>query len=417
MKLARVIALEMRHRPLNVLPAVLAVAVAAGGLLGSVALLRRFDAQTEHLLERKRRDLDAQMASMNDEFRKITKRMGFNVLILPRDQDLGDFYSDNYAEKTMSEGYAERLASAKDIVTIRHLLPMLQRKIEWPEQKRRVLLIGVRGEMPWAHRSNKKPLLMPVPPGTVAVGHELHRSMGLKEGDEITLMGRTFRVGALHPEHGSIDDITLWIDLAEAQRMLSLEGRISSMMALECQCAWADLPQVRAEIKRILPDTQVVEVAGRALARAEARREAARAARAVMTRERVHRAEARVERESLVAILVPLTILAAAAVVGVLAFLNVRTRRTEIGILRALGLRTWQILAIFLGKAFIVGVAGALVGAIAVAAWAYARAPMALDALLFASVVVAAPAVTVVAAWLPALAAAHQDPAAVLREE
>jgi ABC-type lipoprotein release transport system permease subunit len=424
-RVRHLIAQEIRHRPQNAIPAILAVAVAAGALVASVAVLAIFDRQTEALVAAKERAVEEQMKAMEDEFRKITKRMGFNVLILPKEQELADFYAENYAEKTMPEEYAEKLANARDIVTIRHLLPMLQRKIEWPERKRRVLLIGVRGEMAWAHRSNAKPLVEPVPSGTAVVGWELHRGLGLKEGDTLTFMGSEFRVHALHPERGSIDDITLWINLKEAQTLVGLEGRINSMMALECKCAWADLPKIRREIQAVLPDTQVIELAGKALARAEARREAGRNARELVAREKEHRAALRSEREGLVALLVPAAIAVAVALVGALTYLNVRERRSEIGVLRALGLRTSQILVAFLGKAFIIGIAGSVlgVGAAAIAspllfgAVPIAEIGSAAGGVFVACVVVATPLVTVLAAWLPALGAAYEDPAAVLREE
>jgi len=425
LRIAHLISREMRHRPLNALAAIAAVAVASGALVASIMVLTIFDGQTEILVAAKEKAVADQMASMEDEYRKITKRMGFNVLILPKDQDLGDFYAESFAEKAMPEEYADRLANARDIATIRHLLPMLQRKIEWPERRRRVLLIGVRGEMPWAHRTNKKAIMEPVPPGTAVVGWELHRSLGLAKGDAFAFMGKRLSVHALHPERGSIDDITLWINLREAQTLLGQEGRISSMLALECSCAWADLPKVRADIQRTLPDTQVVELAGKALARAETRNEARRNAKALVAREREHRDALRAEREALVSIIVPAAIAAAIAMVSLLTYLNVRERQSEIGILRALGLRTSQILGVFLGKAALVGIAGALlgVGGALLAGPFYAGAGSIPDAacaagpMFAAEVVLAAPIVTTLAAWLPALAAALEDPASVLREE
>ena len=155
MRIAHLIFREIRHRPLSALAAALAVAVATGAVVASMMVLTIFDSQTEHLVAAKEKAVADQMAAMENEFRKITKQMGFNVLILPKDQELGDFYADSYATKTMPEEYAEKIASARSIVTVRHLLPMLQRKVEWPERKRRVLLIGVRGEMPWAHRARR----------------------------------------------------------------------------------------------------------------------------------------------------------------------------------------------------------------------------------------------------------------------
>jgi putative ABC transport system permease protein len=426
MKLRHLIIREIVHRRLGFLLALVAVIFAVGCLMGSMILLARFDLSTETLIAAKQADIEQQVRTMNDEFRKITKRMGFNVLILPQDQSLNDFYAENYADKTMPESYAQTLANTPDVVTIRHLLPMLQAKIEWPEQKRKILLIGVKGEMPWAHRGNKDPLQDLVGPGKVAVGYELHQSLSLEQGGSITLMGQSFEVTALHEDKGTIDDITLWIDLKEAQQMLGLEGKISAMTALECQCAWADLPKVRKEIQAILPDTQVIELAGKALARAEARNEAAENAKLLLAREIESRDQMRAQREGLFSLIIPLVIGACAIVIGILAFLNVRERRIEIGILRSLGLHTKHILVVFLGKALILGAAGAILGIIITLslyrvltpASAPGQAVLALVSVrTLAAVLLLTPVVTLLASWLPAMVAAQQDPAAILSEE
>ncbi len=426
MKLRHLIIREIVHRRLAFLLALIAVIFAVGCLVGSMILLARFDRSTETLIAAKQADIEQQVKDMNEEFRKITTRMGFNVLILPQDQSLNDFYAENYANKTMPESYAQTLANAPDVVTIRHLLPMLQAKLEWPEQKRKILLIGVKGEMPWGHRGNKDPLRDMVGPGKVAVGYELHQSLSLQKGDDITLMGQSFEVTTLHPDKGTIDDITLWIDLQQAQELLGLEGKISAMTALECQCAWADLPKVRKEIQAILPDTQVIELAGKALARAEARNEATENAKLLLLRETESREQMRAQREGLFSLMIPLVIGACAVVIGILAFLNVRERRIEIGILRSLGLHTKHILVVFLGKALILGALGAVFGIIIplglcrglISASSPDQTVWALVSVkTLAAVLLLTPVVTLLATWLPAMVAAQQDPAAILSEE
>ena len=424
MRLTRLIHQEALHRKLTFLLGVFSVAAAVAGLVGGVAHLRLFDLQTEALVAEKEAALQREMEAMEDEYRKITKRMGFNVLILPKDQDLADFYAENYAQKTMPESYARTLADARNIVTIRHLLPMLQQKVDWPEKKRKILLSGVRGEMAWAHRKNMKPILKPVPPGSAAVGYELHRSLGLKVGDSIDLMGKAFRVSLLHPERGTIDDITVWMDLAEAQQLLEKPGEINSMMALECKCAWADLPKVRREIQAVLPQTQVIELAGKALARAEARYEAEKRKRAVMAREEASREELYQQRQRMLATAIPLVIAGCAVWIGVLAFSNVRERQVEIGVLRALGVSSRGIFVVILTKALLIGMAGSVLGAVIALAVAsqmqgaldYPILELVAKELLLLALV-GAPVVTMASSWLPALLAAGQDPAVILREE
>src|SRR5262249_53712222 len=159
------------------------------------------------------------MRKLEDDYRKITLKLEFNVLILPKDQNLGDLYADDYASKYMPEEYAERLAKSR-VVTVNHLLPSLQQRVLWKERQRTILLVGVRGEAPILHQDPKKPILAAVPPGTMVVGHELHTSLGLRKGEKVKLLGKEFTVHKLQPPRGTRDDITVWINLAEAQQLL-----------------------------------------------------------------------------------------------------------------------------------------------------------------------------------------------------
>jgi ABC-type lipoprotein release transport system permease subunit len=86
-----------------------------------------------------------------------------------------------------------------------------------------------------------------------------------------------------------------------------------------------------------------------------------------------NRAELRAEREAFAALLVPVVVLAAAGVVGVLTLANVRQRRAEIGILRRLGVRSSQVLTLVLGKRLLTGCSAAVWGSVGWAAWLLRR--------------------------------------------
>ena len=109
-----------------------------------------------------------------------------------------------------------------------------------------------------------------------------------------------------------------------------------------------------------------------------------------------------------------------------LALINVRERRAEIGILRALGTSTGSILRLFLSKAvLLVGLIGAGLG-IAAGYFVAARMTSAggrrgtvcrcrrfrLARLLW--ILVADSVADLIASWVPALLAASQDPAVVV---
>lgn len=423
LSIGRMVLREIGRRKLNFALSLISVMVAAACLSGASTLLSAHEVRTQEIMSLKEAELKKAMAELEDDYRIITKKMGFNILILPKDQDLGEFYSESYASKFMPENYVNLLA-ASEIITIQHLLPSLQQKIKWEEQKRTILLTGIRDEVPIANRDPKKPLLQPIPPSGMILGHELHQSIGVEVGDKLELMGREFEVSELYPERGNVDDITVWINLDESQEMLDKKDLVNGILALECSCALADLPKIRTEIEAILPDTQVIEKASEALARAETRYRAAEEAKASVKREKKGREDLRKEREALASILVPLVITLCGVWVGLLAWTNVRERRDEIGILRAVGFRSSQIMVLFIGRAVAVGSLGGLIGYVAGwgvgAAWSGLAGDqfVALFApALFVSTAVLAPVVSALAGWLPAQVAAQQDPAEILGAE
>jgi ABC-type lipoprotein release transport system permease subunit len=420
MHLLRLIFREILYHKLNFGLGVISVAVAVGCLVGEIAMLQRHDLRTDQIIAVKEAETKTKMATLEDDYRKITKGLGFNVLILPREQNLSDLFADDYASHYMPESYVERLAKSR-VATIQHLLPSLQQKLKWPETERTIILIGVRGEVPILQADAKKPMLEPVPAGTMVLGSELHRTLKLKQGDKVKLLGRDFTVGKLHPERGTKDDITIWISLKEAQELLGKPGEINGILALECVCAADSLDKVRAEIREVLPDTQVIEFQSQTLARAEARQRAAAEAKDAIAREKQNRAQLRRERESLAAILVPLVLAGSALWIVVLGLGNVRERRSEIGLLRALGVGARRIMALFLGRAVLMGVLGAIPGLLAGALLGGVGTSVThgigLQGPLFlVSVLGGAPLLAVLAGWLPAYLATQQDPASVLSE-
>ena len=406
MTIWRLVFSEILHRRMNFALGVLAVMVASTSFIGSITLLQIHEADLTHGMDK-----------LTDDTRKAMLKLGFNVVILPKDQNLADWYADDYASKYMPEDYVHKLANS-GIVTVRHFLPSLQQKIEWHEQKRKIILVGARGEVPNLHKNPVKPMVQPVPPGTISLGYELHRSLDMKVGEKVKLMGKEFTIHACHKERGNKDDITAWIYLAEAQELLDKQGLINAILALECLCTEDALPLIRKEIAAILPDTQVIERGSRALARAEARTKVEREARITLENER-----------HLASILTPLVVTGCAVWIALLGFTNVRARREEIGILRTLGVSARGILTMFLSRHILVGVLGGTLGFCAgVLAAVYLSAALegkrigitdmnlSVVGLLVLSVGGAA-SLAVIAGWIPTLTAIRQDPAEVLRQE
>jgi putative ABC transport system permease protein len=444
----RLVIREICHRKLSFLMGVVSVATAVASFVGAQTLLRADRVITDDLLAQKHAQVEQAVAAkeetvkqagaeLEDAMRKHMLGLGFNILILPKEQSRSELLL-NGMTATMPENYVERLGQS-NIVTVNHLLPSVTRRVAWPEQDREVILIGTRGEVPIQHRALKKPLLEEVAEGKMVVGYEIQKELDLKVGDTVTFQKQDFTISAVHPERGSSDDVTIWVSLRQAQELLGMQNQINAILALECDCSGDRISGIRAEIEAILPDTQVIEKYSQALARAEARSKAKEAAdsalkqekesgQAMLLQEQKGRAQLEQQHAGFAAVLVPLVLIGSAVTIFLLALANTRQRTEEIGILRAIGLKSRQIVFVFLSKATMIGLAGAILG-VGLGIWVgwslgglshgaseWQRLFSDNDLML---TIIAAPALAIVlagvASWVPALMAAKQDPAVVLQ--
>jgi predicted lysophospholipase L1 biosynthesis ABC-type transport system permease subunit len=245
-------------------------------------------------------------------------------------------------------------------------------------------------------------------------------------GDELRLLGREFTVHACQEERGTKDDVSAWIPLDEAQALLGKKGQVNAIMALQCMCAGTDIDNIRREVGKVLSDVQIVEMGSPVLARYEARSRVGQEAKAAVERQRLERAQLRFERESLASVLVPLLMLGAAVCLALMALRDVRRRRKEYGVLRAMGVRGARVLWLFLFKAALLGMGGGILGLVAgvafgsrlgrdmpqpaVGFWELA------DPLWIIGALAVAVAVSALATWIPAMLAARSDPATILRQ-
>ena len=157
--------------------------------------------------------------------------------------------------------------------------------------------------------------------------------------------------------------------------------------------------------------------------RAKVRAKAAQEADEALARETATRQDLRGKRAGFAALWIPTLVVVSALWLGVLTWINVLHRRSEIGILGAMGVPSRCVLRLFMAKAAIVGAVGAVlgvcagIGLTAACVGIGAAKPAGSDLLLFGAYVLAAAIMSLAASWIPALAAAQMDPAAVLREE
>ncbi|MDP2896216.1 MAG: FtsX-like permease family protein [bacterium] len=335
------------------------------------------------------------------ETTRLMRDMGFNILIVPKNTDMADFWSEDFGKQEMPEEYVYTLANFRGIA-VQHLVATLQKKVAWRDRK--VLLTGVLPEAPIRDAAKKPPMGFRIPRGKVYVGYELANGLKIKAGDTVNVLGKDFVVERCLLESGSKDDIRIYGHLHDIQEILGSPGKINAIEALGCRCEGERLPTIRKSIAKALPETKVTELRPIAVARAK-------------TREMV---------ENYAAFLIPTVFLICAVWVGFLALSNVRERRQEIGILRALGFRSGRIAALFLGRAIVLGLLGAGAGFGVGTALALRFGPqifrltsakiMPVFSLLGWSLAGAA-ALCAMASYLPTIVAVTQDPAVTLRDE
>ncbi len=419
---------EIRLRRTNFILSTLAVAVAVAVGLLALWQLRIHEHQTREYLAGQRTQLEEEMKKLEDDYRKITKELGYNLVLLPAKQDLAAYYAGHAMRMTMPQEYVTRLANT-NLMTVQHLLPIVEQQTTWPEQgDQSIVLVGTQGEVSAAtgNQHQKGPILPAVAKEHLVIGYRLAVDGDLQPNKRVMFRGREFTIAKALPERGTKEDVTVWAALDEAQELLGCPQQLHAMMALKCHCEGNDLAAIRASVAQVLPDVQVLEIADKSHARGRARDRAHAAAEAALAEEAQRRADLQLQRESLASWLIPAVWCSAAAIVGVLALLNVRERFSEIGVLRAFGLRAGQVLRLVLARGLLVGILGAGLGLFAAlgACWLYdgavplqtiAVSPTARQEGLL--LMAAAPILTMLVAWPPALLATQRDPAAVLGQE
>jgi putative ABC transport system permease protein len=335
---------------------------------------------------------------------RLMRDIGFNLRIIPRETDMSKFWATGFSEHTMPEEYVYRFASHKNIY-YNHLTAMLQKKVTW--RGREVILTGMAPEEVSPPDKKKSPMIFVIKPGTIHVGYVLADSLGVKEGDEVDIFGKSFTVARYLPESGSDDDIRIYGHLQDIQSLLHMEGNINEIKALECLCfapGEDHLTVLREELEQMLPEGRVVQI--RSIATARERQ--------------------RLMIEEYFAFIVPFVLIVCAAWIGALAMINVRERQQEIGIMRALGYGSGKIAVLFLGKAMVIGVIGAVLGFGIGTGLALKLGPDIFEVTakminpiygLLGWSIIAAPAFVALSSFIPAMIAVSQDPALTLREE
>jgi hypothetical protein len=175
-------------------------------LVGILSSLQFHVVRSDELVSRKEAETEAVKATLRSDLKKAMQHLGYNAIVLPKDQSLGDWYAEDFAANTMPESRAAQLAGTRELVD--RYLPQLRQKLTWEERQWMILVVGVgRERILDTSVCEGAPLARTIPRGSCVVGYELHNALGLKTGQETVrdsqMSGRTGQQG----RHRGLDSL------------------------------------------------------------------------------------------------------------------------------------------------------------------------------------------------------------------
>jgi len=345
-----------------------------------------------------------------NETRKIMREQGLNLYIFPKGTNLIDFYSVNNTP-SFPESYVDSLATSRTFDAVRHLTGILQvRYPDWTDpngSRHQIVVVGYKDEAMQRFLSRQETMGFDVPAGTVRVGALLAKN--IPEGDPFVMKGADgepyrFRISERLTEGKGILDQGVAFNLADLQKVLGMEGQINKIEALGCVCHDGRINNARNQVQAIFPGLEVTEMSSIADARENQR----------------------LMMNKYGAFIIPFVILSALLISALLFYSNVQTRKPEIGLMKALGKSNQFVTGLFLIKAFVLGLLGAITGFFAgsLVAVYFGREIFRFTAMdigpvwnIFGFSILAFPVLWMISSWIPALLATQVDAAGILSQE
>jgi len=354
--------------------------------------------------------------------------LGANILLLPKDVSLQDYYSADAHGATLPEEYATQLVLA-DLAGVERIAPKLT--VPADVDGHRLTLTGIlpqsafEAQAAWqgvqvfnkdcgtgckkrvalddADRSAAETLatgrfVKEMAVDEVILGADAAQMTGVSSGDRITLLDVPFRVSGVMAATGTVDDSRVFGHLHTVQGLAKAGETVNVIEIMAC-CEDAAGGLV-GKLRDLFPDAKVLTIT-----------------QVVDTQVAVNRLMTRLSYLFFAILLV----VGMASIAGTM-FANVIERRREIGTLMALGATPSLVSRLFLGKALVIGLAGGVLGYLGGTVLAVALGPYwagisvrPVPSLAAVSVLLAA-IVALLASYLPARRASLIDPCLCFRE-
>lgn len=353
--------------------------------------------------------------------------LGANVLILPLEANLVDYYSADLQSGELPEEYVTLLTTS-NLEGLDNLSPKLSMPVQ--VNSRQVTLTGILPKNEFQSKAcwqgagifsrpkscgnvndifgltNQTPketlvrkrVIETLESNEVLVGSDAAQKLNLQEGDEVDILGTLFKISAILPQTGTIDDSRIFAHLHTVQDLTGKEAVVNAIEVVGC-CEQISKGLV-AKINNLIPDAKVVTIS-----------------QIVDTQVRTNQL-----MKSLSTLFLVIMIAIGGASIANDMYNNVYERKKEIGTLVALGASSSTVLKIFLLKAFVLGLIGGVGGYLLGTFMALVLGPLIagvpvlpmlhlLPLALGLSI-----AIALIASYFPARYATRLDPCIVLQE-
>jgi putative ABC transport system permease protein len=353
--------------------------------------------------------------------------LGANILLLAKDATVQDYYSADFQQSEIPENYVSILTSS-GIQGLDNLSPKYSLPVEVDGRKFTLTGIlprnefkskafwqgslgvfskpqncGIIAKIPGITDTTKtqvrKRVIEDLAPDAMLLGADVARSLAVKEGDSLTVMGKRFVAEALLPITGTVDDGRMFAHLHTVQKLAGKDSVLHSIEIVGC-CSAISKGLIQ-QVNKLLPDAKVVTIS-----------------QIVTTQIRANTVMKRISLIMLVVILV-----VGGASIANYMFANVYERRREIGIYMSMGANSPWILKLFLLKALIIGLAGGVFGYILGSGLAVILGPrlagvpvLPLPMYALYSVLIST-FIAFAASAIPAFNATKVDPSLIMKEE
>ncbi len=211
--------------------------------------------------------------------------LGANVLILPKTATLQNYYAADMQGDTIPREYIDQLAMS-NLQGLDNVSPKLTVPVEIQGQKfnltgilpkkefqakaawqgagifSRPMGCGAMPTLPFAAGDNKtlvrQRVVEDLAKDEALVGADVASSLGIKEGQSMNLLGQAFRVTAVLPQTGTIDDSRIF---AHLDRVQELSGKGDVINAIEVVGCCQEISNgLVSKINKLLPDAKVVTI-------------------------------------------------------------------------------------------------------------------------------------------------------------